>query len=66
MRGKLYGVGVGPGDPEDMTLKAVRILRQCPVIAIPKKTPDLCVSYDTAVKAVPELVHKELCALMCP
>ena len=66
MRGKLYGVGVGPGDPEDMTLKAVRILRQCPVIAIPKKTPDLCVSYDTAVKAVPELVHKELVCVDVP
>ena len=24
--GRLYGIGVGPGDPELMTLKAVRIL----------------------------------------
>ncbi len=29
----LYGLGVGPGDPELMTLKALRILRQVPVIA---------------------------------
>ena len=27
MTGRLYGIGVGPGDPELMTLKAVRILR---------------------------------------
>jgi len=33
--GRLYGVGVGPGDPELMTLKAVRILAEVPVIAYP-------------------------------
>jgi precorrin-2/cobalt-factor-2 C20-methyltransferase len=31
--GKLIGVGVGPGDPELMTLKAVRALREADVIA---------------------------------
>ncbi|MDS4027920.1 MAG: precorrin-2 C(20)-methyltransferase [Candidatus Contendobacter sp.] len=33
--GTLYGVGVGPGDPELLTLKAVRILQSAPVIAYP-------------------------------
>lgn len=33
--GTLYGVGVGPGDPELITLKACRLLRECPVIAYP-------------------------------
>jgi precorrin-2/cobalt-factor-2 C20-methyltransferase len=33
MSGRLYGIGVGPGDPELMTLKAVRLLGQVPVIA---------------------------------
>ncbi len=33
MSGRLYGVGVGPGDPELMTLKAVRILSEVPVVA---------------------------------
>jgi precorrin-2/cobalt-factor-2 C20-methyltransferase len=32
-RGILYGVGVGPGDPELMSLKAARILKAAPVIA---------------------------------
>ncbi|MDE3016516.1 MAG: precorrin-2 C(20)-methyltransferase [Pseudomonadota bacterium] len=33
MTGTLYGVGLGPGDPELMTLKAARILRQARVVA---------------------------------
>lgn len=35
MRGKLYGVSVGPGDPELMTLKAVRVIREADAIAVP-------------------------------
>ncbi len=31
--GILYAVGVGPGDPELVTLKAVRVLESCPVVA---------------------------------
>ena len=31
--GTLYGLGVGPGDPELLTLKALRILRAAPVLA---------------------------------
>lgn len=34
--GCLYGVGVGPGDPELLTLKAQRILKQVPVICAPR------------------------------
>lgn len=33
--GRLYLVGVGPGDPELMTVKAVRALERCPVWAVP-------------------------------
>lgn len=32
----LYVIGVGPGDPELLTLKAVRILREVPCICVPK------------------------------
>ena len=35
VRGGLYGLGVGPGDPELITLKALRILQSVPVIAYP-------------------------------
>lgn len=34
--GKLYGVSVGAGDPELMTLKAVRIIEKVSVIAVPR------------------------------
>jgi precorrin-2/cobalt-factor-2 C20-methyltransferase len=33
--GIAYGLGVGPGDPELITLKALRVLRRCPVVAYP-------------------------------
>ena len=33
--GKLYGVGVGPGDPGLLTLRAAAVIRDCPVLAVP-------------------------------
>lgn len=38
--GKLYVIGIGPGDPELLTLKAVRILRDVPCICVPKGKED--------------------------
>lgn len=35
MTGRVYGLGLGPGDPELITLKALRLLRACPVVAYP-------------------------------
>lgn len=32
-KGRLYGLGVGPGDPELITLKALRLLKAAPVVA---------------------------------
>ena len=33
--GTLYGIGVGPGDPDLLTIKAARIISQVPIIAVP-------------------------------
>ncbi|QDL93038.1 precorrin-2 C(20)-methyltransferase [Paroceanicella profunda] len=36
-QGILYGIGLGPGDPELMTLKAHRLIGACPVVAYPAR-----------------------------
>lgn len=52
-KGVFYGVGVGPGDPELLTLKAARILRQCPVVAAPRTKSGEMLALDIARRAVP-------------
>jgi precorrin-2/cobalt-factor-2 C20-methyltransferase len=54
--GRLYGIGVGPGDPELLTLKALRVLRSTPVICVPhaETRPD---SY--ALGIVKEFLNEE-------
>lgn len=66
MKGKLYGIGVGPGDPELMTLKAVRIIEQCPFIAVPSKSREEAVSYNIARRVVGDLDKKTCLALNMP
>lgn len=37
---KVYGVGVGPGDSELLTLKAVKVIEKCDVIVAPSSMKD--------------------------
>lgn len=48
MKGILYGVGVGPGDPELLTAKAIRLLRECDAIAAPKSADGRQTALDIA------------------
>lgn len=66
MNGILFGVGVGPGDPEEMTLKAVRTIRENHCIAVPGTEVRETVAYKIAAGAVPELEEKELIPLEMP
>lgn len=66
MAGKLYGVGVGPGDPELMTLKAARCIKQCPVIAIPTADKETCMAYKIVVQEIPEIAEKECLFVVMP
>lgn len=65
-RGKLYGVSVGPGDPELMTCKAVRIIKEADVIALPHAEKEACVAYQIAEQAVPEISKKECLLIPMP
>ena len=51
-KGVFYGVGVGPGDPELLTLKAVHLLERCPVIAAPRTKSGEMLALDIASAAV--------------
>ena len=66
MGGIAYGVGVGPGDPELMTQKAIRIIRENQVIAVPGKEAKESIAYKIAVATVPELAQKELVPIPMP
>ena len=66
MQGMIYGIGVGPGDPELMTLKAARLLREADVIAIPGKKKETCTAYQIALGAVPEIEEKEIIPVVFP
>lgn len=63
MRGMLYGVGVGPGDPELITRKAERVIRQSAVLAV----PDAGRGEKTALNIVGELAEgKQLLSCAAP
>ena len=60
MKGKLYGIGVGPGDPELLTLKAKRILDEADIIAVPVKEAGEESTALEIIRPVVELEHKHL------
>lgn len=66
MKGIAYGVGVGPGDPKLMTLRAVELIKENQVIAVPGKDPKNSVAYKIAAAVVPELAEKTLVAVEMP
>lgn len=64
-KGRLYAVGVGPGDPELLTLKAARVIGQCPVVAAPRTAGGRMLAWEIARRALPaqQLAGKTLLPL---
>lgn len=65
-KGKLYGVGVGPGDPELLTLKAARLIKECDIIAIPVKEKEKCFAFNIAAGALPGIAEKDILSIDMP
>lgn len=66
MPGKLYGIGVGPGDPELMTLKAVRLIEECDIVAVPKSGDGEGVAQQIARRAVKDFEKKQILEVSMP
>ncbi|MEG1500581.1 MAG: precorrin-2 C(20)-methyltransferase [Clostridiales bacterium] len=64
MKGIFYGIGVGPGDPELLTIKGQRLLQEADIIALPKTRGDKA---STAWNIVKDLVgEKKLLDIIMP
>jgi precorrin-2/cobalt-factor-2 C20-methyltransferase len=65
--GIFYGVGVGPGDPELITVKALKIINRCDVLAFPQSRDGMkTTAFDIAKSAAPEAARKEPLPLFLP
>ena len=58
--GRLYVIGVGPGDPELLTIKGLRILNQVPCICVPKGREEGSSLALSIVKRIVDLKGKEI------
>lgn len=58
--GTLYCIGVGPGDPELLTLKAIRYIKKCPVLAIPQGHTGVTTAKQILMDAVEDMDDVDL------
>ena len=81
MAGRFDLAGVGPGDPELMTIKTIRAIKACQVLVLPIGSPELkkpeleegeeetfakeCLAYRIACEAEPETKKKLRLYLRC-
>ncbi|RLB04925.1 MAG: precorrin-2 C(20)-methyltransferase, partial [Deltaproteobacteria bacterium] len=55
--GTLYGIGVGPGDPELVTLKAIKVLKKVDLVFAASSTKN---HYSLAMNIVSRFVEKSI------
>ncbi|CAL7891211.1 precorrin-2 C(20)-methyltransferase [Fusobacterium necrophorum] len=59
MNNKFYGIGVGVGDPEEITLKAINILKKLDVVVLPEaKKDEGSVAYEITKQYMKEEIGK--------
>jgi precorrin-2/cobalt-factor-2 C20-methyltransferase len=64
---RLTGVGVGPGAADLLTLRAVRVLREADVLALPRSSPDVPSAAGAIVRAaIGEVAGQEILPLTFP
>lgn len=61
MTGKLYTVGVGPGDAELMTIKALKIIRSADCIACPESEANRGLPMELPKKRSQRSLQKSFC-----
>jgi len=66
MSAMLTGIGVGPGDPELMTLKAMKKLQACDLLVVPDADKGESTAYKIAVQAYPDLENKPTLVVRMP
>jgi precorrin-2/cobalt-factor-2 C20-methyltransferase len=64
--GILYGIGIGPGDPELLTLKAEKLLKQIDVLAVPKSKDEAESRALSVVAHAVDIKEKEIIELTLP
>lgn len=65
-KGTLTGIGVGPGDPELITIKAIRLLEECDFVVIPDSGKAVNAAYTIAKGAYPDIEKKILLEVKMP
>lgn len=66
MAGKLYGIGIGPGDPKLLTLKAYELLSRADIVAVPVKKYGEESTAQNIIRQVIDLENKTIVPLEFP
>lgn len=66
MQGILYGIGVGPGDPELLTVKALRCIEESDVVILPAAEKETCHAYRIVERVCPKIREKRCVCLPFP
>lgn len=60
MSGILYGIGVGAGSADELTLKGLETIKNCSVLIFPNNSKDECRAYQIVKENLPEVEAKKL------